>query len=208
MHAMTVDIADGVVQTIRGVIDPDKLRHPGPLADVRPLLARTQATAELTSRSRAARHNTRGWREWTVPFRLSSFLDVTTPLDNRSRPRRPDVSTDRAPACSSPDELVSAFETAAGKIRRCSTYRATKLREPGRTQRAQERLNKPNTHQRLAVRRYRTQEVAGSSPASSIKLARKSCDSSVWGSPKVAVCRARTGRSRRRRCRIARPGGF
>jgi RNA polymerase sigma-70 factor, ECF subfamily len=38
MHAMTVDIADGVVQTIRGVIDPDKLRHLGPLADVRPLL--------------------------------------------------------------------------------------------------------------------------------------------------------------------------
>jgi RNA polymerase sigma-70 factor (ECF subfamily) len=35
MFVMTVDIADGVVQTIRSVINPDKLRHLGPLADVR-----------------------------------------------------------------------------------------------------------------------------------------------------------------------------
>ena len=35
MYIMTVDISDGLVQTIRSVINPDKLRHVGPLADVR-----------------------------------------------------------------------------------------------------------------------------------------------------------------------------
>lgn len=35
MYVMTLDVADGVVQTIRSVINPDKLRHLGPLADVR-----------------------------------------------------------------------------------------------------------------------------------------------------------------------------
>ena len=35
---MTVDIADGAVQTIRSVVNPDKLRHLGPLADFRALL--------------------------------------------------------------------------------------------------------------------------------------------------------------------------
>ena len=30
-----LDIADGVVQTVRSVINPDKLRHLGPVADVR-----------------------------------------------------------------------------------------------------------------------------------------------------------------------------
>jgi RNA polymerase sigma-70 factor (ECF subfamily) len=38
LHVMTVDISDGVVQTIRGIINPDKLRHLGPLADIRALL--------------------------------------------------------------------------------------------------------------------------------------------------------------------------
>ena len=38
MHVLTVDIADGVVQTVRGIINPDKLRHLGPLADVRALM--------------------------------------------------------------------------------------------------------------------------------------------------------------------------
>jgi RNA polymerase sigma-70 factor (ECF subfamily) len=33
-----LDIADGVVQTIRSVINPDKLRHLGPLADVHALI--------------------------------------------------------------------------------------------------------------------------------------------------------------------------
>ena len=35
---MTVDVADGLVQTVRSVINPDKLRHLGPLADFRALL--------------------------------------------------------------------------------------------------------------------------------------------------------------------------
>ena len=30
-------VADGVVQTVRSIINPDKLRHLGPLADVRAL---------------------------------------------------------------------------------------------------------------------------------------------------------------------------
>lgn len=33
-----LDIADGVVQTIRSIVNPDKLNHLGPLADVRRLL--------------------------------------------------------------------------------------------------------------------------------------------------------------------------
>jgi RNA polymerase sigma-70 factor, ECF subfamily len=37
VNVMTLDIADGVVQTIRSVINPEKLRHLGPLADVRAL---------------------------------------------------------------------------------------------------------------------------------------------------------------------------
>jgi RNA polymerase sigma-70 factor (ECF subfamily) len=40
MYVMTLDVADGVVQTIRSVINPDKLRHLGPLADVRALMHR------------------------------------------------------------------------------------------------------------------------------------------------------------------------
>ncbi len=41
---MSLDIADGVVQTIRSVINPDKLAHLGPVADVRATLraARTR----------------------------------------------------------------------------------------------------------------------------------------------------------------------
>ena len=35
IHVMTIDIADGVVQTVRSVINRDKLRHLGPLADLR-----------------------------------------------------------------------------------------------------------------------------------------------------------------------------
>jgi RNA polymerase sigma-70 factor, ECF subfamily len=37
---MSLDIADGVVQTIRGVVNPEKLAHIGPVADVRELLRR------------------------------------------------------------------------------------------------------------------------------------------------------------------------
>ena len=35
---MSLDVADGVVQTIRSVINPEKLAHLGPVADVRALL--------------------------------------------------------------------------------------------------------------------------------------------------------------------------
>jgi RNA polymerase sigma-70 factor (ECF subfamily) len=35
---MTIDVADGAVQTVRSVINPAKLRHLGPLADVRALM--------------------------------------------------------------------------------------------------------------------------------------------------------------------------
>ena len=34
-EASELDTADGVVQTIRSIINPEKLRHLGPLADVR-----------------------------------------------------------------------------------------------------------------------------------------------------------------------------
>jgi RNA polymerase sigma-70 factor (ECF subfamily) len=34
INVFALDIADGQVQTIRSVINPDKLRHLGPLADV------------------------------------------------------------------------------------------------------------------------------------------------------------------------------
>jgi RNA polymerase sigma-70 factor, ECF subfamily len=37
---MSFEIADGVVQTIRGIINPEKLAHLGPVADVRELLRR------------------------------------------------------------------------------------------------------------------------------------------------------------------------
>ena len=36
-NVFSLDIADGAVQVIRSVINPDKLRHLGPLADVRAL---------------------------------------------------------------------------------------------------------------------------------------------------------------------------
>jgi RNA polymerase sigma-70 factor (ECF subfamily) len=47
MYVMTIDVADGRVQTVRSIINPAKLRHLGPLADVRRLMhARAQASAE------------------------------------------------------------------------------------------------------------------------------------------------------------------
>jgi hypothetical protein len=59
-----------------------------------------------------------------------------------------------------------------------STYRATKLRETRRTETTSSRLNKPHRPQRITIRRYRTQEVARSSPASSIAGRRfvRSCE--------------------------------
>jgi RNA polymerase sigma-70 factor (ECF subfamily) len=41
---MAFDIADGVVQTIHGVINPDKLAHIGPVADVREILRQGRST--------------------------------------------------------------------------------------------------------------------------------------------------------------------
>jgi RNA polymerase sigma-70 factor (ECF subfamily) len=38
INAMTVDVVDGGVQVLRSVINPDKLVHLGPLADVAALL--------------------------------------------------------------------------------------------------------------------------------------------------------------------------
>jgi RNA polymerase sigma-70 factor (ECF subfamily) len=38
INVVTVDIADSLVQTVRSVINPEKLRHLGPLADVRALV--------------------------------------------------------------------------------------------------------------------------------------------------------------------------
>jgi RNA polymerase sigma-70 factor, ECF subfamily len=43
MYVVTIDVADGVVQTVRSVINPDKLRHLGPLADVRAMLRERRA---------------------------------------------------------------------------------------------------------------------------------------------------------------------
>jgi RNA polymerase sigma-70 factor (ECF subfamily) len=37
-NVFVLDVADGVVQTIRSIINPDKLRHLGPVADVRALM--------------------------------------------------------------------------------------------------------------------------------------------------------------------------
>jgi hypothetical protein len=52
-------------------------------------------------------------------------------------------------------------------FRHGSTVRATELRETHRTERTRKRLTKPHMPQATTVRRYRTQEIAGSSPASS-----------------------------------------
>jgi len=38
VNVVSIDIADGLVQTVRSVINPEKLRHLGPLADVRALV--------------------------------------------------------------------------------------------------------------------------------------------------------------------------
>ena len=38
VNVFSLDIAEGRVQTIRGILNPGKLRHLGPVADVRRLL--------------------------------------------------------------------------------------------------------------------------------------------------------------------------
>ena len=50
-NVFVLDVADGAVQTVRSVINPDKLRHLGPVADVRALmreLRRTDTRGEST----------------------------------------------------------------------------------------------------------------------------------------------------------------
>jgi RNA polymerase sigma-70 factor (ECF subfamily) len=42
-NVFALDVVDGVVQTVRSIINPDKLRHLGPVADVRALLRRRSA---------------------------------------------------------------------------------------------------------------------------------------------------------------------
>ena len=37
---MALDIADGKIQTIRSIVNPEKLSHLGPVADPKELLAR------------------------------------------------------------------------------------------------------------------------------------------------------------------------
>jgi RNA polymerase sigma-70 factor (ECF subfamily) len=34
VNVLALDVADGQVQTIRSIVDPDKLRHLGPIADL------------------------------------------------------------------------------------------------------------------------------------------------------------------------------
>jgi RNA polymerase sigma-70 factor (ECF subfamily) len=46
INVLALDIADGQVQAVRSVINPDKLRHLGPVADVRALLNSSRAVRE------------------------------------------------------------------------------------------------------------------------------------------------------------------
>jgi RNA polymerase sigma-70 factor (ECF subfamily) len=52
IDVMTLDIADGSVQTLRSVVNPEKLGHLGPLADVRGLLSQRTADRQAGSRDR------------------------------------------------------------------------------------------------------------------------------------------------------------
>jgi RNA polymerase sigma-70 factor (ECF subfamily) len=54
VNVYTLDILDGLVQTVRSVINPDKLRHLGPVADARAL------ARELLQRPRARRSRPSG----------------------------------------------------------------------------------------------------------------------------------------------------
>jgi len=38
VNVLSLDIADGVVQSVRSIINPEKLAHLGPVADARRLL--------------------------------------------------------------------------------------------------------------------------------------------------------------------------
>ena len=41
---MSIEIADGLIQTIRGITNPDKLAHLGTVADLRAILRRGRTT--------------------------------------------------------------------------------------------------------------------------------------------------------------------
>lgn len=45
-NVWSLDIVDGAVQTVRSVINPDKLQHLGPVADVRALLREQRQSEE------------------------------------------------------------------------------------------------------------------------------------------------------------------
>jgi RNA polymerase sigma-70 factor (ECF subfamily) len=47
INVFVLDIADGLVQAVRSVINPDKLRHLGPVADARELARKARHQTEL-----------------------------------------------------------------------------------------------------------------------------------------------------------------
>ena len=47
VSVLAIDIADGAVQTVRSVINPDKLHHLGPVADVWALMRRRSGALTL-----------------------------------------------------------------------------------------------------------------------------------------------------------------
>jgi RNA polymerase sigma-70 factor, ECF subfamily len=47
---MALDIADDRVQGVRSIVNPDKLRHIGPVADVRELLRRSRESGGHSKR--------------------------------------------------------------------------------------------------------------------------------------------------------------
>jgi RNA polymerase sigma-70 factor (ECF subfamily) len=48
IYVFSLDIVGGLVQTVRSVLNPDKLRHIGPVADVYPLRRRRDVAAHPT----------------------------------------------------------------------------------------------------------------------------------------------------------------
>jgi RNA polymerase sigma-70 factor (ECF subfamily) len=51
ISVMSLDIADGQVQGIRSIVNPEKLGHVGPVADVRALLKRQPVSRGSSRRS-------------------------------------------------------------------------------------------------------------------------------------------------------------
>jgi RNA polymerase sigma-70 factor (ECF subfamily) len=45
INVMSLDIADGKIQTIRSIVNPEKLGHLGPLADTKELFARIRESS-------------------------------------------------------------------------------------------------------------------------------------------------------------------